>query len=1092
LRSHLPPTLNARLDLLRRHILVARVLQSTAAIVLMMSIVFLVALTAEVAFGLSVRTLRFLTAALAIVCVAELLRCLVRTTVRRPGQDSLIRSVEHAFPMMEERLLTLAHPSAITAYVPSLVAETEERARDLDFRSAYSLTITRRLGRIAVAALLLAALPAIFWPAGNRFARRFVGAWSDAAYGFTIHVQPDSGYAALGQPLVLEVELRPTGAGGRLPGSATVAIGDREAPMEAGGGGRFAFAIEKMPERLSFQVRAGDLSTPAIEIIGALPIQVASQEVRVTPPPYVADASARPVADGMPFDVVQYSRAGYRFHLDRPATTTIFRWRDGERSREIPVTTNATEVAVDVILSETGPASGELILRSERGIVTKVPVAGGKVWADPPPIFTSLFRISGSQLLSSRPKITPDAVLRIETTVEDAVGLDRLEVQFRVNAGPIRTETLVETKGRKTIAGEWPLSLAGKTQAGDRLDLRLRAVDNRRLRAGEIAASIPPEKLEPQETFEPARASGNDQWISFSVEPKAESIEKQLVLAERDDLAERLRDIRKGLEGERTELAKSIRAGHASPVWTSTNAQQLAETSRRNAENQLKLRALAQRAQATRGWEPLAKLSRDVAERELTDADAALRLAEPRELSPENREASLRQADRSLVKAIDRIDELLKVNEVLAQERLRQQDIESLAKREDDLAKQVETPPKDDDWAKLQAQQEAIAKQFEEWAANHPAFEALNAAKQQEQARKFAADAQKLARDERERSTLDAKLLEEKLRRAFADLAAKQADLAIRTERLDRDLGVGLERSDLPVAGKPARQAGDLLKQGLAEEAIPEQEKTIADLAKLTKQLTPPSPDPAKAKVQKDGETRAAELSREQEKLRDETKKLLTQLAKESGSGGGAAKDLEKLKEDVQRLSQAMDGPEAKALAEESTKSLDDAGKAMKQAQDDKAAGQLAQSRDKEEEAALKLEMAGKKLADAADKMSVPKAGPDDARLAEAMRDAKMRMQKPAMDSSPAEMRQAAEAMRKTAQLAGGMMQRRLPQPAPPRMPGPGGDASLPPLTSIEAWGDLPGEVRARLVQDLRARYGDEYEAIIQQYFRNLAASGRK
>ena len=42
------------------------------------------------------------------------------------------------------------------------------------------------------------------------------------------------------------------------------------------------------------------------------------------------------------------------------------------------------------------------------------------------------------------------------------------------------------------------------------------------------------------------------------------------------------------------------------------------------------------------------------------------------------------------------------------------------------------------------------------------------------------------------------------------------------------------------------------------------------------------------------------------------------------------------------------------------------------------------------------------------------------------------------------------------------------------------------------AWGDLPGEVRTRLTQDWRARYGEQYEAIIQRYFRNLSQTPRK
>jgi hypothetical protein len=36
-------------------------------------------------------------------------------------------------------------------------------------------------------------------------------------------------------------------------------------------------------------------------------------------------------------------------------------------------------------------------------------------------------------------------------------------------------------------------------------------------------------------------------------------------------------------------------------------------------------------------------------------------------------------------------------------------------------------------------------------------------------------------------------------------------------------------------------------------------------------------------------------------------------------------------------------------------------------------------------------------------------------------------------------------------------------------------------------WGELPGELRTRVLQDIRARYGDDYARIIQRYFEQIA-----
>ena len=36
-------------------------------------------------------------------------------------------------------------------------------------------------------------------------------------------------------------------------------------------------------------------------------------------------------------------------------------------------------------------------------------------------------------------------------------------------------------------------------------------------------------------------------------------------------------------------------------------------------------------------------------------------------------------------------------------------------------------------------------------------------------------------------------------------------------------------------------------------------------------------------------------------------------------------------------------------------------------------------------------------------------------------------------------------------------------------------------------WGDLPGALRTKIVQDLKARYGDDYAQMIKLYFEQIA-----
>ena len=41
-------------------------------------------------------------------------------------------------------------------------------------------------------------------------------------------------------------------------------------------------------------------------------------------------------------------------------------------------------------------------------------------------------------------------------------------------------------------------------------------------------------------------------------------------------------------------------------------------------------------------------------------------------------------------------------------------------------------------------------------------------------------------------------------------------------------------------------------------------------------------------------------------------------------------------------------------------------------------------------------------------------------------------------------------------------------------------------------WGELPGELRTRMVQDMKAQYGDDYARVIKLYFEQIAENKDK
>jgi hypothetical protein len=41
-------------------------------------------------------------------------------------------------------------------------------------------------------------------------------------------------------------------------------------------------------------------------------------------------------------------------------------------------------------------------------------------------------------------------------------------------------------------------------------------------------------------------------------------------------------------------------------------------------------------------------------------------------------------------------------------------------------------------------------------------------------------------------------------------------------------------------------------------------------------------------------------------------------------------------------------------------------------------------------------------------------------------------------------------------------------------------------------WGELPGELRTRIIQDMKAQYGDDYARVIKLYFEQIAETNGK
>src|SRR5207248_7028469 len=129
----------------------------------------------------------------------------------------------------------------------------------------------------------------------------------------------------------------------------------------------------------------------------------------------------------------------------------------------------------------------------------------------------------------------------------DDIGVVTVELQFRVNDGPMQIHPLTVTGlGTREAGGTTAFPLSGKVQAGDRFSCRLRTSDNR---------AIPEARLGPQSAFFPSA----DQWCVWQIVSQAAPVREREATAQRDAIDRAIRDLVGKLDRDRQAMAKLAR-----------------------------------------------------------------------------------------------------------------------------------------------------------------------------------------------------------------------------------------------------------------------------------------------------------------------------------------------------------------------------------------------------------------------------------------------------------------------------------------------------------------------------------------------------
>jgi hypothetical protein len=1174
--------------------------------------------------------------------------------------EALAALIEEKYPDLGERLTSaveLANPAGTTHGAPALIAllvqETEARSERLSFVHAFPARWIGGLAVVAVIALAGALAPAFVWP--HRYAelsRRFFTPWHapEAGPRFVLAVTPGDTFAGKGRPLVFTVQVQPTAEGAALPTTcALVCTGEQGSVrrlMRADRPDAFSFELDKVAGDFSYRVEAGACTSETYQVTAVEPVELGEgTAIAVTPPEY-AKATLPPQQVEAFTDVaaLQHSRLRFTFGFSRVATAAYIEWTpaggDG-KSRPAP---EGKKLALELVpdrrsatieLPATATASLKLVLEAEHGIRTEIADRTLTVQVDQPPAFLNItnkerpktewrvqtdatgtiFRPEREPGREDLKAVLPYDTVPIEVDLADDIGVDRAELEYRINDGKPVTEAIpIEGAGTRQAKGKYAFRLGEKSlKEGDILQYRLKATDNRR---------VPEAGLEPQVVYYPF-----DRWLTLKIARQAESLKQQEILAQRDQVNKRLDEIEQDLRKEERGVYKLGQESRNQDSLKPDQARELQQLRQENRSNENALRELAREMAETPAMQRLADKAMDVADKEMHQSEQALKASE-KERRPEPRQEQMRKADKELDTAMQRLQELRRENERLAQERVAQNNLEMLAERQKQLA---DRSPEKPDQAKQE--QKDLSKDLQKLTdQSEPLRDAMDAARAQ-QAKQLADKARELAKSQRELAQ-DSKETRKPAQGQMADLARQQKELADRADRLAKETQAQMQAAKTkPLQPESARKAAEALGQENAGEALQQQDKSLAEmdrisnamerglerqkqesptpqqaeqarqlareqrelrkavqnamntasdqkarqqskeqLTELTRQQneladraerlaketqtpmlasrTPPlKPDAARkaaetlqqqtvgealpqqeqsqremervaAALQKAAERprpetpnpqqadQARQLARQQRELRDAVRQLTKSQADQSARQQARQQELQKetgsLTEQMNRLAQeASRSPAMQQALSQAGTSTKQAQGSMQQAQDQQRQQNQGRTGQSQQQAAEQLDRAAEYAEQAVQKATSPQSPLQGPQTGQMLQQAQGKMQQAQDQLSQGQPQPAQQAMQQAAQA----LQQAAQQVGQPQQPGkPGPQAQTPPLGAEaggqpdlsmfgeeakkyagKRWGELPGELRTRIVQDLKARYGEDYARIIKLYFEQIA-----
>lgn len=863
----LPHGLQQQIATLATRIRWLLLLRRTGRILLLLVLFFAAVYLADQLFGLPALWLRILCALLTVGMLTGI-AALIVSLLRPVEPQALAALIERKYPELAERLtstvslMRASQANGSKALIALLIEEAEVAARGIDVPQVVDARPAKRWALIGVLSLAFAIMPAFVLSAYADFGDRFLLSWFRPINDFIITATPANGAFAIGRPLTITAHLQARSRHLRLPTECSLVWQDGAGAWQriemAATKNDYACVLQGPAVDLRYYIEAGGNVSDTLELKAVQPVSFSAESptVTISPPDYARGADilvGRGRLESLPhrpLDAFEFAKIQIVVECDRPPLrghlqiTPINDATEHHLPLQISTGSKSADITLPALLI--GAYQLSVQVEAEHAIATFQEIGTLNIRKDAPPMLS----VSGPSASRSLDAAAPaDDTVSLQYNVMDDLGVGAVDFEYQVNDAPAKMKSILEGGAKPQVSGDIRFRLRGEVKTGDTLRYRVKASDVRNIskasQRGLAGQSLPMADLTPQSTWWPVEQGG---WQVLKIRDSAEALVKQNILSDRDKIAKWIDAIRGKMVLEKNHLDKFRRDSFHQPITAAAQEKQLNGVREENREVRAELNLFAHQTSEHELLAALSTLAADIAAKEIEQTGAALAKAQEERGAADSRDRQVVAADNALNTALNRLGELARRNEQLAEYRLDQMQLDKLAEEQEILAGRAAELAKGDpaknpelaqQLAAIRAEQEKIAAEFARLTKQSAFFQQAMKQAMAEKARQLGQQTQELAQEQTKLAQGMRDREKQQMDREVAILAEKQRALAVKVKGLgERSPSVAKEKGLDLLDASFTHNAATALAAADLQQALQEQIASETELDRFAFELS--------------------------------------------------------------------------------------------------------------------------------------------------------------------------------------------------------------------------------------------------------------